>query len=297
MVEYLIELLSPKYHLSTLSRGYKRKTSGFRLANDKDDAQTLGDEPFQFYLKYSDKIRVAVGEERALAIPEILFRDEEVKVIILDDAYQHRAVAPDLNILLSDYNRPFFKDYVLPAGMLRESRKNAQRADIVVVTKCPEDLPEREQQAICARISKYTAENAPVFFTRVQYLEPVSIGDHEDFTQNVFLFTGIASGLRLEEYIRRRFNLLGVKHFSDHYFFNEKDLEKQVLKPFLQIEQKDKSIVTTEKDAVRIKSMKNLLRKFQDIPFFYVPIKTCFLKDGGLFDDLVLRKADDGITN
>src|SRR5690606_879967 len=121
MVEYLIRLLKEQYKIATLSRGYGRKSKGFRIANSEDNAETLGDEPFQFYLKFRDEIVVSVGEERAVAIPEILFFDENTEVILLDDAYQHLKVARDLNILLTTFDNPFFSDFVLPAGRLREA--------------------------------------------------------------------------------------------------------------------------------------------------------------------------------
>ncbi|MCK5700299.1 MAG: tetraacyldisaccharide 4'-kinase, partial [Cyclobacteriaceae bacterium] len=124
-VELLIRELKTKYQLAVLSRGYKRKTRGFKLADENDDSKTLGDEPFQYFTKYGKEIRVAVGEKRARAIPEIIFYDEKIEVIILDDAYQHRSVKPHLNILLNDYYRPFYRDYVLPSGLLRESRNHA----------------------------------------------------------------------------------------------------------------------------------------------------------------------------
>src|SRR5690606_31393950 len=121
------------YKVATLSRGYGRKTKGFVMASEHSTAESIGDEPMQFYRKFGPEITVAVGEERAIAIPEILFHHPDTEVIILDDAYQHRKVARDLNILLTAYDSPFFKDYVLPAGRLREARKGAQRADVIVV--------------------------------------------------------------------------------------------------------------------------------------------------------------------
>ena len=291
MVEYLLELLSPTYRLSTLSRGYKRKTRGFRLAGETDNATTLGDEPYQFYLKYGDKIKVAVGEERALAIPEILFRDESIQAIILDDAYQHRSVTPDLNILLTDYNRPFFQDFVLPAGLLRESRKNARRADMVVVTKCPNVLPSGEKVEITKKVQQYAGSQKPVFFAGVQYHAPVNMNGNTGPMHDIFLFTGIANGQKLEDYLKSKFNVLGAKHFPDHYSFNEKALEKNVLRPFEQMPGDKKCLVTTEKDAVRIKSQKNLEAMFAQSPLFYIPIKTYFLDNGVGFDELVLKKV------
>ena len=127
MVEYLIRLIKPHHKVATISRGYGRMTKGFRIADPEDSAATMGDEPFQFYRKFQSEVVVAVGEERALAVPLILQEREEVGVIILDDSFQHRRVSPSYNILLSDYNRPFYKDLLLPAGRLRESRAGASK--------------------------------------------------------------------------------------------------------------------------------------------------------------------------
>ena len=201
-VELLVRLLSSKYKMAVLSRGYGRKTRGFRMANSQDNAETLGDEPFQYYIKYGNKINVAVGEERALAIPEILFHSDETELIILDDAYQHRAVGRNLNILLSDFNRPFYTDLVLPAGRLRESRKHAQRSDVVIVTKCPHHLDEDAMTAIEKEIRRYGGNKMPVYFTGIKYLEPKRIFGEMSFSKNVFLFTGIANPSPLENYVK-----------------------------------------------------------------------------------------------
>ena len=153
-VEYLIRLLHSQYKVATLSRGYGRKTKGFILANDEATAESIGDEPLQFYKKFKNECVVSVGEERALAIPHILTEHPETQVVLLDDAYQHRAVTPSFNILLTDYNRLFYQDYPFPSGRLRERRKGAKRANAVIVTKCPDDLSSSAQQAIEQQIRK-----------------------------------------------------------------------------------------------------------------------------------------------
>ncbi len=140
-VEYLIMLLRPYLNVATLSRGYGRKSKGFRVVTPEDTAETVGDEPLQFKRKFQD-VLVTVGEERTMAIPQIMGHANNVQVILLDDAYQHLAVNPGLNILLTDYKRPFFKDFLLPSGNLREWPSGKKRADIIVVTKCPEEVTE-----------------------------------------------------------------------------------------------------------------------------------------------------------
>lgn len=175
MVEYLIQLLKDQYKLATLSRGYGRKTKGFHFLNQEDTAEKVGDEPLQFFKKFGTEVVITVGEERALAIPEILFHHEETEIILLDDAFQHRKVDRDLNILLTAYASPFFADIILPAGRLREARKEAARADMVVVTKCPENLSETEQQHFKTRIKQYTVPEVPIFFSSIKYEVPVPV--------------------------------------------------------------------------------------------------------------------------
>ena len=146
MIELLIRMLKNEYQVATISRGYGRKTRGFRRANTDDTASTIGDEPFQFFKKFGNEIAVSVCEERILAIPSLLLDDDSLEVFLLDDAFQHRQAGRDLDIMLTDYNHPFYKDYVLPTGNLREPRKGAGRADMIVVTKCPADLKSAEKE-------------------------------------------------------------------------------------------------------------------------------------------------------
>jgi len=285
MVEYLIRLLKDDYKLSTLSRGYGRKTKGFRLATGNDTFQTLGDEPKQFYEKYGGEVTVAVGEERAVAIPFILAEKEETQVILLDDAYQHRAVKPNHNILLTDFSKPFYNDFVLPSGRLREARKGASRADAVVVTKCPADLSDDRMHEISQEIKKYTS--ADIFFSSTRYLKPKAVYGKSDLTGNVFLFSGIASSTNFERYVADNFDLKGVLHFGDHHAYTESDVEK-LIAGFEQIEGGEKCLLTTEKDMVKFLS-EPLKSKMKDYPLFYLPIETYFLNDGNKFDSNVIQ--------
>jgi tetraacyldisaccharide 4'-kinase len=279
-VELLIRMLGKKHHLAVLSRGYGRKTRGYRLAASDDDATTLGDEPFQYYKKFGKEIIVAVGEARALAIPEILFDDDQVEVIVLDDAFQHRSVRPGLNILLSDFGRPFYSDMVLPAGRLRESRKHARRADMVVVTKCPPDLDHSSMNDIEKQIQRYAGQNVPVYFSGIRYLEPIRFFGDQPFVDNVFLFSGIAHHVALEKYVRANFNLLTHKKFPDHHYYSESDIEKLV-REFDDISTKNKCLLTTEKDMVRLLSMKQQF--LAAYPVFYLPIELYFLENEDSF--------------
>ncbi|MEL7146090.1 MAG: tetraacyldisaccharide 4'-kinase, partial [Bacteroidota bacterium] len=175
MIEYLIRLLRDQYGLATLSRGYGRKTRGFLQGDfDQTKVHDIGDEPFQYLLKFHDKVGIFVGEERAWAIPGILMERPGTEVILLDDAYQHRTVLPSLSILMTRYDRLFSADFLMPMGRLREARKGASRADAVVVSKCPFNFDEK---AIIEDIRKYIAPSIPVFFTSVAYGAAMSFWD------------------------------------------------------------------------------------------------------------------------
>jgi len=295
-VELLIRELMDKYHLAVLSRGYKRKTRGFRLASNHDDANSLGDEPFQYFTKFGRKIKVAVGEERALAIPELIFQDEKISVIILDDAYQHRAVKPHMNILLADYHRPFYQDHVLPAGLLRESRKHADRADVVVVTKCPNELSHEEIDDIKNHVIRYTKTKASVYFSGIKYLKPQRLFGNQSFSEDVLLFSGIANASLLEEYVDKNFNLLGHKKYPDHYSFTKKDLT-ELIGSFEEINSQSKCLLTTEKDMVRLISMKDEAGFLQDYPVFYLPIELYFLENGDFFTKYLTESVVMGLKD
>lgn len=289
MIEYMIRLLSGRFKLTTLSRGYGRKSRGFKIATEKDDANTIGDEPFQFYLKYGQSINVAVGEERALAIPEILFKCPDNQLILLDDAFQHRKVVPNLNILLTEYKKPFYHDWVLPSGRLREPRRGAKRADIIVVTKCPEDLAEKDMENMQGKIQRYAKTGIPVFFSAIKYLDPKPVlhDSQFSFSGNVYLFTGIANPQPLVGYIRSKYNLLFHRKFNDHHDYQKKDINGMVAH-FKQFGIDDQVILTTEKDRVKLLS-ESIRHEIRQIPVFYLPIECYFLKNGHIFDGQVQK--------
>ncbi|QSE96835.1 tetraacyldisaccharide 4'-kinase [Fulvivirga lutea] len=282
MVEYLVRLLGESYTIATLSRGYGRKTKGFRIANSNDNAKTLGDEPFQFFNKFKN-IHVTVGEERAVAIPYIL-AELSPDVILMDDSYQHRYVKPSLNIMLTDYNRLFYNDHVLPLGRLREARKGAKRADIIVVTKCPQELSANERNSIREKIGNYS--DSKVFFSAIKYLDPVPLNeDYNKLSENVLLFSGLAYSKPFTEYISSKYNLVDDIYFNDHHEYSSKDMNL-VEERFRQIPFEDKSIVTTEKDIVKL--LNGEIKSVADhLPIFYTPIEHCFIEDGEVFDKMV----------
>ncbi|MBX2966297.1 MAG: tetraacyldisaccharide 4'-kinase [Cyclobacteriaceae bacterium] len=281
MVEYLIRLLGDQVKLAALSRGYGRKTKGFLLATTSATARTIGDEPFQLYTKYGNNVVVAVGEERALAIPQILDSCPEVEVVLLDDAFQHRKVIPGFSILLSEYSKPFYDDHVLPMGRLREGAEGADRADVIVITKCPATLSENDMMHIMREVHTFTQK--PVFFSTIRYGEPVPMSGKHTFSKQVILLTGIARPEPLKEYIARNFKLVQHLEYRDHYNYTKRDVQSMAA---LVSSNPDVCIVTTEKDRVKLMS-EELQPLIEDIPLFYLPIEMKFIGNGKDFDMLV----------
>ena len=283
MVEHLIRLLSNSYRVATLSRGYKRRTKGFRIAKAGDTALTLGDEPFQFFSKFQDKITVTVGEERALAISTILQESPEVNVILLDDAFQHRRVRPNFQILLTVYGNLFFDDLLLPAGRLRESKTGAKRADVVVVTKCPDTLQEEEMISIEKSIHQYTPK--PVFFTTIHYGAPVSLSSKSgEPDKNIVLVTGLADAAPLKKYLAQNNTIVHHFEFEDHHNFSETELKRIVELA----KEKKADIITSEKDATKLGSPE-FDGYVKTAAWFYIPIEIGFVKSGRDFDEMVLN--------
>ncbi|MGK7389782.1 MAG: tetraacyldisaccharide 4'-kinase [Candidatus Cyclobacteriaceae bacterium M2_1C_046] len=286
MVEYIIELLKSKYKIATLSRGYGRKTRGFILAGSQETAYTIGDEPFQFYKKYSDDIIVSVGEERILAVPRLLYTHPEVQVIILDDAFQHRALKPAFQILLNDYNRPFYNDLPMPSGRLREFSGGAKRADIVVVTKCPEEMSKEEVSLITEKIERMIGEKKKIFFSYMSYKTPVALNTElTSVPQDVIVVSGIANVAPLLTHIKKHYMLIRHFKFADHHYYTQRDIDKIVT--FVQNQDKELTIITTEKDAVKLKPF------FKDvaIPVFVLPIEVKFHDNEEDFQELVFEAA------
>ncbi|PSR53159.1 tetraacyldisaccharide 4'-kinase [Adhaeribacter arboris] len=286
-VEYLLRLLADK-KLATLSRGYKRQTKGFWLANSSSSAATLGDEPFQYYLDFP-QVSVAVAEDRVSGIAQLLQSQPDLEVIILDDAFQHRKVCPSFNILLTDYSRLFFQDYVLPAGRLREFPQGAARADAVVVTKCPIFLPKEEVHTIQKTIKHYVNKPVPVFFTHYVYGKPVACSSHTQQATAILLVTAIAQPKPLKEYLQQQgYEILHHYQFPDHHAYTIKDLEKILSDWRRYAQDKPVSVITTRKDAVKLIEP-NLAAIWKTIPLFYIPVKVNFVKDQIGFNALILN--------
>ncbi len=284
MIEYLIRLLMDTNNISVLSRGYGRLTRGLRFANDNETARTIGDEPLQFFRSFKSKVNVVVCEDRAFAIPNILQEYPQTNLILMDDSFQHRSVNPKFNILLTEYASPFYSDYVLPAGKLREARACSRRADVIVVTKCPAQISEKDRREKTDLIKKIAGEK-PVYFTSIQYGKAVSFGNaNPPMMPEVILVSGIANHKIFEDYARRVFHV--VKHFcfKDHHRFNREELLG--IREFVRVNANPVSILTTEKDMARLIDPE-FLEILGGMPWFYLPIETVFLKDGSEFDEKV----------
>lgn len=272
-VEFLLKGLSGKFNMSVLSRGYGRKTKGYRLANEESSPAEIGDEPFQIYSKYKNKVCVAVGEERILAIPMMLAENPNVEAVVLDDAFQHRYLLGDLNILLTTFKNPFFSDYLLPVGRLREGRRNVNRADIIVVTKCPQDLSEKEENIYRTKIAAYLTTKKPIYFAGLKYGEPYPLGKSTaNGSDNFILVTGIVDPepIRLALEAKGK-NVLQILAFPDHHIYKAKDMEK-VKEIYNKHSANTVTILTTEKDAVKLKD-ERLLELIKDIPVFVLPVE------------------------
>lgn len=277
--EYLIRLLQPYLLVAVLSRGYKRKTRGFRFVQNRDNANSVGDEPMQYKSKFP-KVPVAVAELRALAIPEILKFQPETQVIILDDAFQHRAVAPWGNILLTEYNYPFFKDQLLPMGRLREWKTGVRRADAVVVTKCPQDLDTVSVDKFTAAIHNYHPK-VPVFFSAYEYGQPYSLYFPEikkeiEKDMAVVVVSGLARSEYLLDKIHQLSNEVYALEYPDHYYFTDYDMA-MIKRRYDTIQNPKKIILTTEKDASRLLLHKNLLES-EGLPIAVLPVTVKFLE-------------------
>lgn len=286
-VEYLVRLLKDKAHVAVLSRGYKRKSSGFLLATSETTMKEIGDEPYQMKQKFPE-IDVAVDKKRTRGIENLINKthsNQDVDVILLDDAFQHRYVKPGLNILLVDHHRLIIYDELLPAGRLRESVDGKNRADIVIVTKCPKTLNPMEFRVLTKQMNLFPYQQ--LYFTTVDYdpLHPVFEGKHarhfdtlEDLEgNNVLLLTGIASPGHMKADLKPYAASISPLTFSDHHYFKARDV-RHINEAFSKMPS-PKLIVTTEKDATRLKTVEGLSDEVRN-NLYALPIRISFMQDG-----------------
>lgn len=280
--EYLVRLLKDKYRVAVLSRGYKRKSRGFVLSDEKSTSKTIGDEPFQVKSKFPDII-VAVDKSRRRGIKKLLALKNPPQVIILDDGFQHRYVKSSYTIVLSDYNRPVYEDKLLPVGRLREPLEYLQYANDVIVTKCPADMQPLDFRLISRNMNLFPYQN--LFFTKFVYqkLEPVfNSGRVENLeigalrSKHALLVTGIANPKALVDQLSQYCNYVDTMEYPDHHKFTNGDM-KHILSRFNKIDVDDKIIIVTEKDAVKLQALnlKDLYKYY--FYFYYIPIEVAFV--------------------
>jgi tetraacyldisaccharide 4'-kinase len=280
-VEYLVRLLKSSFHTAVLSRGYKRKSRGFVQATAQTTMPEIGDEPYQMKQKFPDVI-VAVDKNRCHGIDTLTDNDKDIDVILLDDAFQHRYVKPGINILLVDYHRLIIYDRLLPAGRLREPLSGKNRADIVIVTKCPKGLKPMEYRVITKAMNLYPYQK--LFFTSIDYgtLQPL-FGKAKDSpaldslkNHHVMLLTGIASPQQMTHDLQPLIPQLTPLAFADHHAFNRKDV--RLINATFEALPAPKLIITTEKDATRLKLAEGLSDEVRKA-LYVLPINICFLQE------------------
>lgn len=291
-VEYLVKLLKDEFRVSVLSRGYKRKTKGFIIADEQPKATDIGDEPAQIKFKFPE-IEVAVNANRVDGIEKLIERKNEI--VVLDDAYQHRYVKPGLSILLIDYNRRIDEDYLLPFGNLREKTKEIRRADIILITKTPPDLKPINRRIILERIKPFPYQE--MYFTSFIYgkLTPVFntkniipeefYNNHEIYT--ILLVTGIAYSKPIVDYLKTFSGDIKHLKFGDHSEYTENRLKK-ISNSYKSISNEKKIIITTEKDAIKLRE----IQKIDDAltrSIFYLPIEVKVIEKEDEFNEQITQ--------
>lgn len=286
-IEHLIRLLSPYINVGTLSRGYKRRTSGFRFVNSKDHVADVGDEPLMYKRKYRG-IVTAVSENRALGIPEMVKYHPDMQVILLDDAFQHRSVLPGLNILLTTYDQPFTQDFLLPSGRLREWRSSYKRADMIVVTKCPSDMDMSAMHKMYREINPQ--EHQRLYFSYYAYQNPYNFYNRNyrlnlEKNQDVILISAIANTSYLVKHLSQEVGSIYQLEYEDHHHFTDEDIDR-LIQVYNKRDTENKIIITTEKDAMRLDHYRKRLYEAK-IPMYILPIQVKFHHYKDDFDESV----------
>lgn len=290
-VEYLIRLLQPGFVVATLSRGYGRQTKGYRLAGENDGTEEIGDEPMQYFRKFP-KITIAVDESRRNGIHQLLKLQPPPDIILLDDAFQHRWVKPGFSLLLTDYHHLYADDYLLPAGRLREPRSGAHRANMIIVTKTPRVLSPFVRRDIIQRLKPCACQQ--ILFSYINYGDWVLFGNGngrnplQKRVNTILMITGIANPFPLEENLRNSCEELVTMSFADHHSYDEKDMENISI-VFENIMSRNKLIITTEKDAMRLINPR-YKAWIDKMPWYYIPMEIAFHgSDKELFTKNVLH--------
>ncbi|HLN21830.1 MAG TPA: tetraacyldisaccharide 4'-kinase [Bacteroidales bacterium] len=281
--EYVARLLSGEYRVAILSRGYKRKTNEFIIGTEESSVDEIGDEPLQM-LKKMPGVTVAADRSRVNGINNLLKIRPETEVVILDDAFQHRQLKPGLMILLIDYARPLHKDHMIPYGSLREYRNNIRRADIIMVTKSPSELSPMQKRIDMSDIPVLPYQS--LYFTSLKYREPLPVFETagkynlewNSFQDNgVVIITGIANPAPLIQYLQRVYSEIKHLSYPDHHSFNENDVTA-IISAWKELNKPVKYIITTEKDAMRLRVLNNLPDNIKEVLYF-IPIGIEFRKE------------------
>ena len=285
-VEYLVNLLGKKFNVATLSRGYKRKTTGFRFVETNSTAIEVGDEPLQIKNKFPD-ITVSVCENRVVGTENLLSPKNKITpdVVLLDDAFQHRRISPGINILLIDYTRQIKNDSLLPVGRLRESTLQIRRANIIIFTKCPNEITPIMRRILMKDVNLKPYQK--LFFTTLNYhkLEPVFNAEklNDDFytekAYSILIVSGIAEPGLMHKYLNQFSNKTEVLTFPDHHNYTNEDVVS-ITEKFEAINSAKKIVITTEKDAMRLKDLDMFSDAFK-AALYYLPVKVKFLEDDG----------------
>lgn len=292
--EYLIDALRFNYHIGVLSRGYKRRTKGFVHATRRSRPEDIGDEPYQIFQKYGDDITIAVCEDRVKGINQLLEINRNINLVLLDDAFQHRYVKPSVAVVLTEFNRPVFYDKLLPYGRLREPMSALNRADIVVVTKCHDDMKPMEYRIFKENLNLFPYQK--LFFSKYAYGHLVSVFPESvtyipylDWLTNedsILVVSGVANPRPFVRYLKTFKAKVKVLRFPDHHNFTHSDMEL-IRRKFDELNGNRKFIITTEKDAVRLSNNPYFPHSVKS-SIFYVPIKVEFLPQGdGSIDECV----------
>jgi tetraacyldisaccharide 4'-kinase len=291
-VEHLIRLLKDQFRIATLSRGYKRKTNGFFIADENSTALDIGDEPLQYKTKYPDLI-VAVDANRPNGVKSLLAKEQAPQVILLDDAFQHRALKCELNIVVSEYTNIYFKDWMLPAGNLRESKRGIKRADIIIISKVPDRVNAVDIRNLIKDIQPLSHQK--LFFTWLKYGELKGFNNPDEtvntlddlFRYRVVVFTGIGNPDPMVTYLKEYSTL--VKHipYPDHHTFTLQNIA-DIRAALDSIEGGNKIVVTTEKDAMRLRGT-DLQDIVNTLPLFILPIEVDFKDKEQEFNETIIN--------
>jgi len=278
------DILKDEFQTAMLSRGYGRKTTGLKIANYSSKVYDIGDEPLQFFNRFKNKVVVAVSENRIIGINHLI-QNFKTEVVLMDDGFQHRKVKPGFSILLTDFNEPYTSDYLLPGGNLREPRSAARRADVIVITKCPDVFTVKQRDELLAKIKPKPYQK--IFFSKIVYSNAVlnhryNLDADEWMDYEVVLVTGIAKPKFLVDFVKTRFKSVKHLEFPDHHNFSNSDVQK-IDHEFEKIKSLNKIILTTEKDYMRLKDERALIENL-----FYLPIQV-ELNDENSFTETILN--------